>query len=487
MTILDTERGAALIGGVLIIVILSMLATVSLTVAVQEIEGMTAMRDDAVARHLAEAGIDLVVQWFHDPASRPANPIGLLFRPRHIGADGRASFFDAAGRSQFTGTRERPDLLYDATKPADDRLLNDPRMGWFRSLGQLGRITRLVLYGPTRPGLLCTVEVSATSGGLTRTVAVQLAAQSWPAIRSGLQVGLETPVRASALPFPASVHWGTVVVNGDVHLGPIREIPVKSDLAQVTGQAYSEMAVKEDRWFEVFVGGDVVLDSSRGESASIPAHVHPHQEPSPGLPLDRWDYQALKEAARREGTYYVLGQDGLFYRNGQIEPGQGITPTEALRSATVGDQRGLVFVDTLDQTPPRAENLGTVKIETDYMEGVFILNAHLLLAPSGGGKALVAANPLSGEQEPSLPSEPVALSHINLRGVLITPGDLVLESPTRVFGAVLVGGQVIQTGGAKPTLEIWYDRDLSAGLLPGVSLVYPARGTWEERYGRTGS
>ena len=66
-----SERGAALIGAVLIIVILSMLATVSLNVAAQEIESVTAAKEEAVARHVAEAGADLVMQWFHDPSSDP--------------------------------------------------------------------------------------------------------------------------------------------------------------------------------------------------------------------------------------------------------------------------------------------------------------------------------------------------------------------------------------------------------------------------------
>ncbi|MGH7184909.1 MAG: hypothetical protein ACREIB_01350, partial [Pseudomonadota bacterium] len=169
-----TERGAALIGAVLMIVILSMLATVSLNVAAQEIESVAAARDEAAARHVAEAGADLVMRWFHDSSSDSNGPGRLLFARRKMGADGSPSFFDAAMRSRFTGTDDRPDILYDAARPSDDRLLNDPSNGWFRALGGLGRITRLAVYGPTRPGLLCTVQVTATARRLTRTLAVQM-------------------------------------------------------------------------------------------------------------------------------------------------------------------------------------------------------------------------------------------------------------------------------------------------------------------------
>jgi len=72
-----------------------------------------------------------------------------------------------------------------------------------------------------------------------------------------------------------------------------------------------------------------------------------------------------------------------------------------------------------------------------------------------------------------------------VRGVLITPGELALDKPVRVYGAVLVGGRVIQAAEAEASLEVWYDRDLDKGLILGVPLVYPVQGTWQEQYGET--
>lgn len=479
-----TERGAALIGAVLIIVILSLLGTVSLNVAAQEIESIAAARDGAVARHLAEAGADLVLKWLHDPSSAPAGSARSMFVQREVGADGSPSFFNSAGQSQFTGTPERPDVLYDAARPGDDQVLNDPAAGWFRSLGTLGRITRLAIYAPTRPGLLCTVEVTAETRRLTRTVAMQLAVRSWPAIRAGVQIGTNGPVGASAAPLPVFVHWGNLVINGDARLGTARDIPAKSDLAAVTGEAYGDMMVREDRWLDLFIGGEALFDPAPTGPAPVPANVHDHQEPSPGLWLDRWDYQALKEAALRDGTYFVRGQDGLLYRHGRVEPGLGITPTDAFRSAEAGDHRGLVFVDTLDQAPPRADNLGTLTLDADYAEGVYVINAHVRLAPADTGRAVQARNPVSDGQQPVELQPPIDLANINLRGVLVTAGDLILEGSSRVYGAVVVGGTVSQAAGADARLEVWYDHELAEGLIAGVPLVYQALGTWQEKYGR---
>lgn len=477
---LNDERGTALIGAVLIIAILSMLGMVSLNAAAQEIEGVAAARDEAVARHLAEAGADLVMQWFHDPESAPDGRGRTLFARHHEGADGSPSFFDAAGRSQFAGTEARPDLLYDAVRPEDDRLLNDASSGWLRGIGVHGRLTRVAVYGPTSPGQLCTVKVAATANRLTRTLVVQLGAVLLPPIRAGVLIGTKGPVPATPRPLPLSVHWGDLVLNGDVRLGTVRDIPRKSDLAPLTGQAYAEMEIREDRWLDLLIGGAASFEPPAGESEPAPANVQVRQDPLPGLPLDDWDYQALKDAALRHGTYYARGQDGLLYRHGLIEPGLGVTLTDAVRSGGVGDHRGLVFVDTLDQAPPRPENLGTLVLEADYLEGIFVINADLRLHSTGAGKPLTADSPRNDGQEQGMKQAPVQLSGINLRGALVTPGNLVVEGASRVHGALVVGGRVEEGAGGGAHVEVWYNAEFQRGLYRGIPLVHAGMGTWPE-------
>ena len=474
------ERGSALIGAVLIIMILSMLGTVSLNVAVQEIESVAAARDEAVARHLAEAGADLVMRWFHDPASAPDGPARALFAMRLEGFDGRPSFFDATGRSQFTGTEANPDVLYDSARPADDQLLNDASSGWLRDVGAHGRLTRLAVYGPTSPGLLCTVKVAAEAHKLTRTLVVQFDAWPLPPIRAGVQIGNGNPVPATPRPLPVSVHWGDLLVNGDARLGALRDIPVKADLAPVTGQAYAEMTHREDRWFDLLIGGEALLAPQSGGPEPVPANVQVRQEPAPGLQLDRWDYQAMKEAALRHGTYYARGQDGLLYRHGLIEPGLGVTVTDAVRSGSVGDHHGLVFVDTLDQAPPRSDNLGTLVLDADYMEGVFVINADIRFAPAGAGQSIPSYSPPDERQDAEVKPSPIQLTGINLRGALVTPGHLTLAGGSRVYGALVLGGTVEQASETAALLEVWYDADFGKGLFQGIPLVHQGIGVWPE-------
>ncbi len=467
-------------GAVLAVLVLSMLGTVSLNLAVLEIESMGAARDEAVARHLAEAGSDLLVQWFHDPTSAPGGSVRELLAKRFDLPEVGPSFFDANGRSQFSGTPDHPDLLYDASRPADDRLMNDPSIGWFRSLRGLGRLLMLRVYGPSRPGLLCTVDVTAGTGRLTRTISVQLAARTIPPIRAGVQITRNGSDLSSRMPLPIWVHWGDLRVRGHVAAGKSEEVPVQTPLAPVTGQSYAEMPRREDRWVEWQVGGEVFYAPS--PTPQIPLNVHPRQDPHPGLQEDRWDYEALKQYALRYGTYYARDREGLFYRNGNLQPGLGVPAQQAFDSEAVGDHHGLVFVDTLDQRPPQGANLGLVTLESDYAEGFFVINAHVLYKPKGAGKPVPALSP-PPEGKTSLAARiPVQLAGIHLQGALYTAGDLIFEGTPRVYGAVAAGGQVIQAAENRQNLEVWYTYELRSGLVRGLPVVAIAPGTWHEAF-----
>jgi len=483
----NNERGAALIMAVLIIIVLSMLGTVSLTLATHEVDGLKAVREEAAARHLAEAGADVVMSWFHAPSTLRADPLGsaaaALFRPRFELAGTGPSFFDASGASQFVGSPDAPDLLIDASRPGDDRLLNDPATGWFRALHSLGRVLSLRVYRPTIPGLLCTVEVTAQSGGVTRTISLELGARPLLPVRAAVQAGASGPEQTVPGPLPVLAHWGDVKWSGNVRLGPLSSVPVKTGLAPVTGQAYSEMSRREDRWLEYWIGGFAFLDPSPFGSVEPPSNVHTRQDPLPGLNQDRWDYEHLKQQALLYGTYYARGADGLLYRNGTVQPGQGLSADEAVRSTAVGDHLGLVFVDTLDGQPPSPTNLGTVTLEPDYMEGLFVINAHVHVRPKGAGRSVPALSPPAEGQRSLATRIPVQLSQVHLNGVLYTTGTIQSDEPFRIYGALIAEGGISprDLSSTSSPIEVWYTYELREGLLRGLPLVYVAPGTWSER------
>lgn len=463
-----SERGAVLLGVLMIVLILTLMGMVSMNLAMQEILQISAGKDEVTARHLAEAGADVVIQWFHNTNAMPVGASTVMSK-RYDLPDSGPSFFDAVGRSQFSGSIAVPDLLYDAARPGDDRLLNDPVDGWFRSLQSLGRIETLKVFGPTRPGLLCSVEVTAKAKKHTRTVALQLGALVTPPLRAGVQVGNSGVALTSEVSLPVWVHWGDLKAKGNVQLGRREDVPAKTGLAPITGQSYADMVSREDRWLTVWTGGDALFTPSSVGSTMFPSNVYPRRDPFPGLHEDVWPYEVLKKFALQHGSYYARDVSGLLYRNGTIGSGLGVTVEEVIRSTAVGHNHGLVFIDTLDQLPPRPDNLGTVLIETDYVEGLFVVNAHVQWRPRTGGKSVPVLSPPSDGSSSFAARVPVTLSGIHLHGVLSTPGDLSYEGQPRVFGALLVEGRILPVSGTPTPIEVWYDHDYRNGLFRGPS------------------
>lgn len=482
------QRGAALLGSVLAVLILSMVGAVSISLAVQEIESVQGMRDAASAGHLAEAGVDLVTTWFHDASMAPAG-VDDLFGKRYNSPDGGPSFFDAQGWSQFIGTADRPDLVLDAARAADHRLLNDPATGWFRGLRGVGEIRKLKVYGPARPGLLCTVAVTAAAGKLMKTLTFQLAASGLSPIRSAVEIGVNGEPLASDGPLPVWVHWGDVRVKGDARLPASKEIPAKTQLASLSGESYADMLRREDRWLEIRVGGEAFLPPSKSDIIkqpdSVPPNVLPRQDPQPGLRLDRWEYEQMKSRARRDGGYYAMDRQGLLYPNGTIESGAGLRPEDLFNPATGGDPPGFVFIDTLDGRQPGTTNLGTLSLEPEYLEGVFYINAHLHLKPKGQGRSVSALSPPTGsptDPDWSKVRLPVQLAGIHLNGVLYAAGDIVIEGQPKIYGALVAGGALRAASQSSGPVELWYNHDLAGGFVKGLPLVSLVPGSFQELF-----
>ena len=473
------EQGIALLVAMMILFLLSVAGFTSLNLAALEVRSAQSAQDEKISEHLAEAASETVVEWFHHSGSIPAEVGETLFARRFQSAEGTPSFFDSHGGSQFAGTSTSPDLLFDAANPHHDQLLNNPTTGLFRSLRGLGRILKLKVYGPAYPGSLCTVEVTAASGrasAIATTLSMELGTYTIPPLRTAVQAG----GIASGLPpettTPVWAHWGDVKVGGDLHLRKPQEVATKSSFAPVNGQSYAEMSHPEDRWLDLWIGGSVFFAEPMS-GQDVPSNLHHNQDPSPGLKTDHWDYVMLKQAALRFGSYYAMDREGLLYPGGVVREGQGVPADRVFESAAVGDHHGLVFVDTLDQQPPSATNLGTLRLTTDYAEGLFVINAHVVWNPKGVGKSVPALSPPPEGQSVLGLRVPAQLTGIHLQGVLYAAGHVTFEGRPRLHGALVSEGTLLSGTSSSSRLEVWYDHDLSSGLLRGIPLVYPAPGT----------
>lgn len=137
------QQGIALLGAMVIVLLVSLLASTLFTLSGQEVVSARAGNQGVVAQQLADAAGELILAWFHAPQSTASHPqLKLLREKRHHDGEGGPSFFDLNGRSQFTGTSEQPDVALLAENPADERLLNDPEVGVFRAMRHLGMLKR---------------------------------------------------------------------------------------------------------------------------------------------------------------------------------------------------------------------------------------------------------------------------------------------------------------------------------------------------------
>jgi hypothetical protein len=260
------------------------------------------------------------------------------------------------------------------------------------------------------------------------------------------------------------------------------EVPTKSGLASVTGQAYEEMIHREDRWLDIQLGGEAFFDQLPAEAWSgIPSNVHAHQEPVPGIKVDQWDYDTLKRMSKQFGRYYGIDRDGLLYSGGLIQPGLGRPAAEVFASAGVGDHRGLIFVDTLDGMPPRLDNMGTIVLDQEYAEGIFIVNAHVRWKAGQVGKPLPALSPPPEGQQSLGTRVPVQLADIHLQGVLYVTGDLRYVGHPKVYGGVVAHGSIVDETNGSGVLEVWYNHDLREGLMQGLPVVFVAPGSWQAK------
>ncbi len=477
---MSEASGHVLLSALAMVMILSILGLTSIFLAGQDAAGVAAMKDEQLAQQLGDAASELVVGWFHDERTVPSSIASALSK-RHGDQLTGPMFWDSAGRSQFTGTADRPDILLDAGNLVDDRYLNHAPSGFPEPLRHLGRFMKLALYQPQRLGLLGTVEVTAQTAGrkvMAKTVTFQLGALTLPAIRSPLQVGQHLGMQQPGKESAVRTHWGAQRIGGNLAVHQMEEVVIKTAAAPVTGLSYDRMAPWEDRWTDYWVGGTWSVSSpppGQGHNPPPPMNLHLQQSPSPGVRLDQWTYEDIKRIALRHGTYYRLDRQGRLHTSADELLEEGVAPSQVLRSQAMGDHRGLVFCDTIDGEPPHSDNLGTLTLEADYLEALLVVQGHVRLKPQGAGRSIPALSPPPEGSGALGARVPVQLSGIHLNGLLWAAGTITVEETTAIFGAVYVGQTVVSAGGA--SLEVWYDANMGRGLFRGLPVVYRAPGT----------
>src|SRR3989304_735033 len=410
----EPEKGTALLVTISLLFLITLLGLSAFRWANDELGISANQAASAQARYIAESGVALMLQWFQEPEAfpeigtfpngGPSEGRSSFFKRRKTDSRGAPSFFNAEGTSQFWGTADKPDFWYQSG-PDQHELLGE-------SFAGVGAVTSLKLFGPTTVGALCTVEATGTTlSGSNRTGRVEMISSPIPPTTAAVQIGKEAGARV-----PILVHWGDVKVITNADLGDSLEwVPKKDPLALVDGQPYS-LSDRRDAWLD-FYAGDAILNP---ETTACPdctepfwydgyGHLHQFQaRVQPDFRLDPWDYQRLKDLAKSWGTYYSTDLSGFLYRDGINDEAHRLTPLQAMASEGIGDDRGFVFIDTVDQKPPDGANLATLDLPVNYLEGIFFIQAHLTLQESGPGQSIQTQTPATEGSDDPLTRQTVA-------------------------------------------------------------------------------
>ena len=84
--------------------------------------------------------------------------------------------------------------------------------------------------------------------------------------------------------------------------------------------------------------------------------------------------------------------------------------------------------------PPRVDNMGTLVLDTDYFEGLLVVQGHVALSPRAAGKSLPVLSPSSLGTQSLGARVPVQLSGIHVNGLLYAAGAIRLNDPLACMG-----------------------------------------------------
>lgn len=461
------ERGAIAAFALAVLGVLSILTGAWIRLVAGERDVVRLDGDELQGRSLAQAGIEHTLAWFADPASfshtytvggtttclPPASP-GDVFRKRCAAADGLPSFRASDNTPQFGGTLENSGVFVQWSDASS--LLRSPAVVSTDHRASIPAVRLDVrLLAPSSPDAVVTVVSRAVVGRSTVVVRAELADGPW---RGSTQAVFTGELGTNTI--PVRIHWGGVAINsGWDATGMLDRIPRLADTVPVTGLEYvSEPG--SDRWAAITASGSIIGPPPDGRGFAVPFdHLRQHTiVPRIGL----WGYQALKAYARRHGRYFATRGTGLLYPN---DAEVGISPTTVFASHS-GDRR-LLFIDTLDRTPPREDNLEALRATVDFVDVDAYVGAHLAITP-GLGRSVVLDSP-SAPDDPDGPpvARDVTIHGAHYRGALVVAGALAADARARIVGT-LAAHQGVRDPSA---FEVWYDAALRSGNRPGFPPV----------------
>lgn len=438
-----TESGSALATVIGLLALLSLLGLTALSLSETERRMAAAARDQIALRYLAEAGLQLAIDWFNRNEDRPE--AGGRFEKVYRDETGLWTYLDDTGASSFKGTARGPDLIVSG-----DGL---PRIeAWDR----IGRIEEVRFFGPRTAGAICTVRALARdSRGGVQAVEAELFPSPIPPI--SVAVGLDAPGSDRA---PVRVHWGEVAVAGDAALADsLEEIPRWNPDALRSGEPYGPGGMEDDG-IGFWIAGRVLSPVPGCSACPTPFDSFGHgrirqvqgEAAVNRSPMGRFESDLVRWMGRRYGAVLVTEADGGFTQD---------DASVQLADAVASNPGGFVVIQPRDAARP-------IALDLNGLSGVIVVLGDLVWAGTGSGSDVMVSD------SEGLGGGGIPLPGIHFSGALFVTGKIRIETPFRLFGAMASGEGM---SGAD-RLEVWYDSRFAKGRYPGLPMVLVRPGSF---------
>ncbi len=465
---IDRRRGSVLVVSIILSVTAAMTAVLLVRTMVDHQKINTRRRDIARSFFAAEAGIAQVLHWGNFPGD-------------YDGGGATGYFY----RDYSDPTWPFPNLTVQ-TPGAPSVTVDSSKLRTLTSSGgyEAAHVSSIVLESPAAsdpvPCFFKARCTGSTQNGLERTLLVYL--EKSPVLINKLALGgALISITTAAQGGNAKVHWGEVWTKGDVNM------PAKSQSNHIdkTSGSYdpfvsyrTEGTLVFDSTWKVGAGKDVYDPGTRTSPGDAPASGAYSDKPllpdgtnRPYTQLDQFipagtlqfpdllaAYNDFKVAAKQHGRYYGTDAAGNIYLDGIKDAAHLVDfNTEFGNADRVNDPYDLLFIDTIDGTPPKADgsNLATISNSGTGvgMKGVFWIGANMLQKGAGNPANLVAESPAAGH-----PTQTLAKDYLD--GVLYCAGTIDVTGNPVVFGSVVAENGFTGSG----TFDVWYNWRLKDGL-----------------------
>ncbi len=443
------------------------LVTISRTVVEQQ---RTSRRKHELSRafYAAEAGVALVQHWGNFPADFTLNN-ALFQRITPTSAN-----MLSTGSESLVDVSANPEILFPslAAELADGEFtisrstLNALNAGLFTSKynRSLGKIREIQLLEPEAGDpVSCFFKIRSVGegeSGIDRTVMAYMTVSPVIAIR--IPAALMSYNTAAAFG-NARIHWGESWSKGNFNMLNRAQM----DYLRPGDPNYDPEAIYRSEGIINFPNNwswglnRDLFDTTRARPGAAPASgnfdAFHHRLPAGTLAWPTFDYQTFKDFAKTHGRYYSTDAAGNIYRDGiedyahrvEFQTEFGVPDHEAA-------PYDLVFIDTIDNQPPRADgsNLSNVEVSGNGLgiKGIFWIGANFDASGIGSPPALAAMDPDGVSR---------SLDQIFMNGVIYTAGALEMSGNAGVYGSVITKRGF--SGGGTP--NVYYNSALADGLV----------------------